>query len=150
MGEKALLLPMVFTLLISGVVLAAPPMPNDLQMVEPDPALPKELRDFWGKWQGGTFLGRFPANRLDFFVIVEKIGEKNANLYFWSSRTDKWERILDAEVVKDGSEYKIRFRVLVSSIERVNELSLKKDGKMELYLTDIMAGYNTVMLKRVP
>ena len=132
--------------LFCSTAMAAPSVPSDVQMIEPDSSLPKELADFWGKWKGGTFLGN---ERLDFLVIVEKIGEKNVNLYFWSSRIGKWEK-KDAEVVKDGSEYKIRFGVLVSSIERVNELSLKKDGKMELFLTGTGAGYNTIMLKRVP
>ena len=142
----------VIMLVLAGCIMptmavAVPPIPSDVQMVAPDPSLPKELADFWGKWQGRTVWG----NRgFDFFIIVEKIGEKNANLYFWSTGTGKWERI-EADVIKDGSEYKIRFRVLISSVEKVRELSLRKDGKMELYFTDTaISGYNTFILGRVP
>jgi len=59
------------------MVMAAPSMPADLQMVQPDPSLPKELAAFWGKWQSIPY----PEN---FFVIVEKIDEEKASLYVWA------------------------------------------------------------------
>ncbi|HXX33043.1 MAG TPA: hypothetical protein VEM15_01085 [Thermodesulfobacteriota bacterium] len=66
-------------ILFCPVVMSAPPMPDDLQIVQPDPSLPKELSAFWGKWEGE---GR---GRLDvgLFLIVQKIDQEKASLYLW-------------------------------------------------------------------
>jgi hypothetical protein len=64
------------SILFCPMVMAAPTMPGDLQMVEPDPSLPKELSGFFGKWE----MTAFPY----VFLIVEKIGEQEAALYIWS------------------------------------------------------------------
>jgi hypothetical protein len=88
------------------MTMAAPPMPNDVQMVEPDPSLPKELKDFWGKWEGSDYRGQ------NFFLIIEKIDEKNASLYIWRSGTSfrsdpgGWFR-KEAEVIKENGKYKL-------------------------------------------
>ncbi len=40
------------SILFCPMVMAAPPMPDDVQIVQPDPSLPKELSAFFGKWEG--------------------------------------------------------------------------------------------------
>ena len=62
------------------MVMAAPSMPADLQIVQPDPSLPKELSAFFGKWEGFSSL-----TSINLFLIVEKIDEEKASLYIWAS-----------------------------------------------------------------
>ena len=65
------------SILFCPMVMAAPSMPADLQMVQPDPSLPKELSAFLGKWEG--------TGRMQYFLIVEKIDEEKASLYVLAS-----------------------------------------------------------------
>jgi len=86
--------------------MAAPSMPDDVQMVQPDPSLPKELSAFFGKWQG-------LFGREEFFVIVEKIDKEKASLYLWRTGNPRigspgWQRV-KAEVIEDRGKYKLRF-----------------------------------------
>jgi len=85
------------------MVMAAPSMPADLQMVQPDPSLPKELAAVWGKWQSIPY----PEN---FFVIVEKIDEEKASLYVWAPGLEgtapSWGR-REAKVIKERGKYKL-------------------------------------------
>jgi len=87
------------------MAMAAPPMPADLQIVQPDPSLPKELAGFCGKWEGSD-----PVMKL--FLIVEKIGKEKASLYIWRSGFEQipkgWERI-EAKVSKEDGKYKLFF-----------------------------------------
>ncbi len=88
------------------MAIAAPSLPDDVKMVEPNPSLPKELSAFWGKWEG------IKGNQ-EFFLIVEKIGEEKASLYLWSTGTKKrgspgWRRA-KADVIKESGKYKLRF-----------------------------------------
>jgi len=91
------------SMLFCPMATAAPPMPNDVQMVEPDPSLPKELADFWGKWEG-----RDPIQQ--FFLIIEKIDEEKATFYRWRSGTSLmpagWNRF-QAKVSKESGKYKL-------------------------------------------
>ncbi len=66
------------SILFCPLAMAAPPMPDDVQIVQPDPSLPKELSAFFGKWEGSDSFG-------EYFLIVEKIDEQKASLYFWRS-----------------------------------------------------------------
>jgi hypothetical protein len=79
-------------------------LPDDVRIVQPDPSLPKEIADFWGKWEGSNPQGQ------NFFLIVEKIDEKKASLYIWRSsfRNDPggWNR-KEAEVIKEYGKYKL-------------------------------------------
>ena len=89
------------------MVMAAPSIPDDVQMVQPDPSLPKELSAFLGKWQGID-------SREEFFVIVEKIDKESAGLYFWrtgnpSMGSPGWVRV-KAQVIEERGKYKLRFR----------------------------------------
>jgi hypothetical protein len=66
------------SILFCPMVMTAPSMPDDVQIVQPDPSLPKELSAFAGKWEGSTM-------GTDLFLIVEKIDEEKASLYIFSS-----------------------------------------------------------------
>jgi hypothetical protein len=100
------------SILFCPMVMAAPPMPDDLQIVQPDPSLPKELSAFFGKWEGS-------AERYDWFVIVGKIAEEKASLYVWRN-TDfppggacaviRGSIRPEASVTKQGGKYKLSFR----------------------------------------
>ena len=96
------------------MVMAGPSfMPADLQIVQPDPSLPKELSVFFGKWAG--------ASNVEFFIIVEKIDKEKASLYVWRSITGEasgpsWMRY-EAQVIKEGRKYKLQFRSRFSSVE---------------------------------
>jgi hypothetical protein len=89
------------------MVMSAPlSMPADLQIVQPDPSLPKELSAFFGKWElnGGTSR---------YFLIVEKIDEEKANLYVWAIAINEspnaaptWMRY-EAKVIKERGKYKL-------------------------------------------
>ena len=103
------------SILFCPLAMAEPPMPADLQMVQPDPSLPKELSAFFGKW-GGTSASPY------FFLIVEKIDEEKASLYVWrSGRWPEgtllgWERI-EAKVLKDRGKYKLWYQSRLGSAQ---------------------------------
>ena len=101
-------------ILFCPTVMAFPSIPDDVQMVQPDPSLPKELSAFFGKWQG-------ISGKLEFFLIVEKIGKKKARVYHWRSGSGRrgypgWGRT-NAEVIQDRGKYKLRFIVAEGTIE---------------------------------
>ncbi len=93
------------SILFCPMVMAAPGMPDRLQMVQPDPSLPKDLSAFWGKWEGGS------AGQ-DYFLIVEKIDGEKANVYLWRSgwgdAPSGW-LTYEAAVIKDRGKYKLWF-----------------------------------------
>ena len=66
----------VLVILFCPMVIAAPSVPADVQMVQPEPSLPKELSAFFGKWEGTS-----SSTGTDFLLIVEKIDEEKASLY---------------------------------------------------------------------
>jgi len=132
---------------------AVPALPNDVQIVEPDFSLPKELTDFWGKWSGMKIIGgRGPGPpfggsfKYELFIIVEKVDIWGAVLYFWSNQTPKWTRI-NADVLEDGNKYIIKF-IGIGGIENI--ISLREDGTMECFNSGQRPGFRTVILKRVP
>jgi hypothetical protein len=90
------------SILFCPVVIAAPAMPNDVQMVEPDPSLPKGIVAFWGRWDGGAA-----------FLIIEKIDQEKASIYGWTSaipgKPAGWSR-WEAKVIKEYGKYKLWFR----------------------------------------
>ena len=67
------------SILLCPMVMAADPMPDDVQIAQPDPSLPKELSAFLGKWEGYE-----SGTTTDYFLIVEKIDEEKASLYVWA------------------------------------------------------------------
>jgi len=126
------------SILFCPMVMAAPPMPDDLQMVQPNPSLPKELSGFFGKWQG-------ISGNQEFFLIVEKIGREWARLYSWRTGGPRrgspgWHRI-KAEVIKDRGKYKLRF----VGTEGTNELTLRGE-----YLDWAAPRALSIVLTRVP
>jgi len=82
------------------MAMSAPSMPADLQMVQPDPSLPKELSAFFGKWEC--------IATQNFFVIVEQIDDEKASLYVWVTTPDgnapSWGR-REAKVIKERGKY---------------------------------------------
>src|SRR5512139_3283018 len=93
------------SILLCPLAMAAPPMPNDVKMVQPDSSLPKEIAGFWGKWEGSDSV-------MKLFIIVEKIGKEKANLYIWRSGFQQipegWERT-EAKVSKESGKYKLSY-----------------------------------------
>jgi hypothetical protein len=93
-------------ILFCPIVMAAPAMPDDVQIVQPDPSLPKELSVFFGKWEGADSL-------MQHFLIVEKINEEKASLYWWQSgaagyAAQGWVRY-EAKVSKERGKYILWF-----------------------------------------
>jgi hypothetical protein len=128
------------SILFCPMAMAAPPMPDDLQMVQPDPSLPKELAGFWGKWDG-TF-----NSAPQIFIIVEKIDEEKASVYLWlggslpEGTLPGWKRRGEAKVIKEYGKYKLWFRGGAGS----NEFTLKGE-----YLS-VKLPNGLVRLRRVP
>jgi hypothetical protein len=98
------------SILFCPMAMAEPPIPADLQMVQPDPSLPKELSAFFGKWESIPY----PAG---FFVIIEKIDEEKASFYIWRSGMGAWPegtvlgwQRIEGKVIKDRGKYKIWYR----------------------------------------
>ncbi len=86
-----------------ATVMAFPSLPNDLNIVQPDPSLPLELSAFLGKWSGrATIISK------NFFLIIENIDDKEAFLRI-SEDGGVWETI-KGEVSKFGKKYTISFR----------------------------------------
>jgi hypothetical protein len=97
------------SILFCPMAMAVPSiMPADLQIVQPDPSLPKELSAFFGKWEGLD-----PS--FQWFLIVEKIDEEKASLYWWWSGragdagyVEGWKR-WEGNVIKERGKYKISY-----------------------------------------
>jgi len=91
------------SILFCPMAMAAPSMPTDLQMVQPDPSLPKELSAFLGKWE-------LIGNPERLFVIVEKIDDEKASLWIWTITQDgnspTWVRG-EAQVIRERGKYKL-------------------------------------------
>jgi len=131
------------SILFCPLAIAAPPMPNDVQMVEPDPSLPKEIAGFWGKWEGGDHYMRH-------FVIIEKIDREKASIYRWKSGyafiPEGWDR-LEAKVIKEYGKYKLWFLYSGGGTGGTFEYTL--NGKyMDCYYSTVVSG--TYLLIRVP
>lgn len=118
---------------------APPPMPNDVQMVQPDPKLPKELAAFAGKWEGSGYEPGLNA-QIQMFVIVEKIAKEKAGLYVYHPSLG-WNR-REATVTKEGGKYKLSF---IGSAGR-NEITSTREG---LVFDAKRSGF-TINLKRFP
>jgi hypothetical protein len=100
--------------------------------------LPKELSGFFGKWEGADSV-------VQYFLIVEKINEGKASLYWWNSDAHAipggWKRY-EANVIKERGKYIVWY----SGPWGIHELTLKGE-----YL-DLKTGSQTIRprLKRVP
>jgi hypothetical protein len=100
------------SILFCPMVMAAPAMPDDLQIVQPDPSLPKEISGFFGKWEA--------TGMIQSFLIVEKIDDEKASLYHWQSgfadMAPGWTRY-EGHVIKERGKYKVWFRTGFLSVE---------------------------------
>ncbi len=91
-------------ILFCPMAMSAPSMPADLQIVQPDPSLPKELSAFFGKWEG--------TGMASVFLIVEKIDEQKASIYLYRGPGGSpdlptgWMKY-EASVSKDRGKYKL-------------------------------------------
>ena len=133
------------SILLCPMAMAAPPMPDDVKMVEPDPSLPKEIAGFWGKWEGR-------GQMMTVFLIIEKIDGEKASVYRWRSGfpgfvPEGWDR-LEANVAKEYGKYKLWWRVSEAGNSGINELTLK--GKYVEYYYRTVYVTNSVQLTRVP
>ena len=117
------------------VAVAFPPLPDDLNIVQPDPNLPKELAAFSGKWEGR-------GERREFFFIVEKIDEEKATLRL--SHGFDWQTI-PARVVKEYGKWKIWFTGPYGQAE----LIVRRGGKYLDFSTTMAGGSTGVILKRI-
>ena len=133
MKKVTVLLVAMVVFLVGGTAMAFPSLPDDLNIVQPDLALPKELADFSGKWMGSMFVGR----TIDLFLIIEKIDKKEAQLYLYGT-SGQWERAT-GEVVKEYGKYKIYFK----GNRGYNQLSLR--GKyLDLSISSFTAIFTRV------
>ena len=130
----------LMSILFCPMVIAAPPMPNDVQIVQPDPSLPKELAAFWGKWEGSGF-DSGQGRQIQLFLIMEKITEEKASLYIWHS-VHGWSARREAIITKEGGKYKLWYKGPYGR----NEITLKA----EELVYDAQPSWFTINLKRVP
>ncbi|MGZ3524421.1 MAG: hypothetical protein ACXU9L_06495 [Thermodesulfobacteriota bacterium] len=124
------------SILFCPMAMSAPSMPSDLQIVQPDPSLPKELSAFFGKWEG--------TGRMQYFLIVEKIDNEKASVWAWEYLSPEtlapgWARY-DVQVTKQGGKYKLQYSSRFGSCE----VTLKGEG-----LNWSRSTYESVRLKRV-
>ncbi len=124
------------------MVMAAPPMPNDVQIVQPDPSLPKDLLDFFGKWEGN-------GSGITVFLVVERIDEEKATVHQYISGSNAmlqyllgWQRY-EAKVDKTRGKYSIWYTSPIAVID----LEAKSKGK---YLNMVIRTLENVRLTRVP
>jgi len=129
----ALMLAFGFTFIFS-TAMAFPPMPRGLQLMEPDPSLPKDLKDYWGKWEG-----KAAAKMENYSIIIEKIDDKKAIL--WLAQRGGWDKH-EANVVEDLGKYKVWYR----GRQGLYEFSLK--GEKLIWSVPFMS--SSIVLTRVP
>ena len=132
------------TLWFSFLAIAAPPIPSEVQMVQPDSSLPKGLRSFWGKWEGRGFdYGQ--GKEIEFFVIFEKITEKEASLFTWHT-VHGWSPRREAKVTRQGGEYKLSYKGPFGT----NEMGLQGDELVFDAQREGKSSWFTLKLKRIP
>jgi hypothetical protein len=95
------------SILFCPTVWAAPPIPDYVQIVNPDPSLPEELSAFFGKYQG-------VSGSIKYFLIVAQIDKEKAILHIWRDgdllpQFKGWETI-KAQVFKEGGEYQLWYQ----------------------------------------
>ena len=132
------------SILFCPMVIAAPPIPSEVQMVQPDTSLRKELSAFWGKWEGsGIDYGQ--GTQIQFVLIVEKITEEKASLFTWHS-VHGWSARREASVAKQGGEYKISYKGQFGT----NEMMLQGDELVFDAQRDGQRSWFKLKLKRMP
>jgi len=97
-------------ILFCPMVMAAPPIPEEFQIVAPDPSLPKEISAFFGKYEGYNWPYKY-------FVIVAQIDKENAILYMH----------------RDGSGTGTHFGKIRTGWETINAQVFKERGKYQLW-----------------
>ncbi len=152
--KKSVSLVVVFLcLFLASVVMAASvPIPSDIQIVPPDPSLPKELAAFSGKWQSRWYNMSDPGGECDAVLIVEKIDEKRAVVIYCWGDSDRWG-------VRKGYTPRIFARISKEDGKYVlSWFGLKIGAKMEFWLSSNgkkLEGYegkwgSNITMKRMP
>ena len=151
MKKMVVILMMILGVILSGGIVysASVPMPDpdSIQIVPPDPSLPKELTAFSGKWKG-IWRGRdYSSWALDAVLIVEKIEEEKAVvIYCWGTaqgiEKGGWRRYRTATITKNDGKYVLSF----GGEPRVFKFWLKGE-KLEGFVGPIPSD---IVMKRVP
>ena len=131
------------SILFCPMVIAQPAIPNDIQIVQPDPSLPKGLSAFLGKWEGTD------SNRVDHLYIIENINEEKARAYFWWSccpGPDTWQKY-EFTVIKEGPDkYTLVLHIAPTPrLEPCGEMKLLLKGSD---LINTCPGYTRLTLRR--
>jgi hypothetical protein len=130
--------------LFSPLAIAAPPIPSEVQMVQPDSSLPKGLGSFWGNWEGrGIDYGQ--GKEIEFVLIFEKITEEKASLFTWHT-VHGWSPRREANVTKQGGEYKLFYKGQFGT----NEMVLQGDELVFDAQREGKSSWFTLKLKRIP
>jgi len=106
------------------IAMAFPPLPDDLNIAQPDPSLPKELTGFLGKWEGDT---NMIGAMITLFLIVERVSEEEAVLFTAYSDPVGWDRV----VARVERERRGNYVIWFPGRRGINQLRLKK-GSIEL------------------
>jgi hypothetical protein len=131
------------SMLVCPMAMSAPPsMPDDVQLVQPDPTLPKELAAFWGQWES-SFSDSDKFKEIQMTVVVEKVTEEKAILRSWRAEYG-WSPKREAIVTKENGKYKLWFEATGSNYGKI-EITLEG----ELLLWNIPARDFSTKLKRV-
>ena len=140
-------IPLAISILLASILFcpmgrAAPPIPDYVQIVSPDPSLPKELSAFFGKYEG-------ISAPFTYFVIVAKIDEEKATLYIFRegqgyTPLSGWETV-EAEVFKERGKYQLWYRTRFAYLG-TGSIVVTLQGK---YL-ELRAPDGLVRLTRVP
>ena len=124
------------SILFCPTVMVAFTMPDDAQIVQPDPSLPKELLAFFGKWENRE-------GPRQTFVIIEKIDEQKAGVYVgrfgYREQANTWTRY-EATVAKERGKYIIWYTGPLGN----TELSLKGE-----YLNAVTRNTGSLRYSRV-
>jgi hypothetical protein len=144
MKKMFILLSFLVSAVLASVMVEAvePLLPGDVQMVNPDPSLPQELKDCWGKWEGGKFIepgsGAGIYNKV--VVIIERIDDNKGNLrILWKGDWIKKEFI----VVKNSTNdvFELEFEGGLSKPRHAgNKNTLYLNKKKGIMVLDIHLG----------
>jgi len=130
------------SILSCPMVRAAPSIPDYVEIVAPNPSLPKELAAFFGKYEG-------VSGAIKFFVIVAQIDKEKATIYIFRegnpvTEHNGWE-VVEAEVFKERGKYQLWYHSRVSG-----HLGGSSQASLEGKYLQLTSGVGRVKLSRVP
>ena len=114
------------SMLFCPMAMSAPPsMPGDVQLVQPDLTLPKELAAFWGQWEG-SFSDSDKFKEIQMTVVVEKVTKEKVILRSWRSEY-AWGPKREANVTKENGQFKLWFESTGSNYGKI-EMTLEGES----------------------